>query len=444
MNFNHFNFRIGLYISLIVITSLAFAWSTQQEYMVATSSGLAVLIFIEAIALFSHLKKVKLDINRFIDAVKNQDSTLVFKKSASDPFLKEIHQGFNEIITDFRLVRKEKQLEHHFFQTTIQHIAIGLIAFNKEGVVRLQNKALHKLLDIQKITTINKLKEVQRNLPDLLFSLKHGEETFLKLLINNKVKNLSIKISRVKLENVPVKIVSFQDISREIDRNEVEAWQKLIKVLRHEMMNSISPIRIMSGNLLHLVDSSKDQLSDELIGDLTNGLQTIRKRSQGLSSFIESYRSISKIPQPTFTEVAIKPLINEVLTLFEKDIRQRKIQTYVSEEPENISIPGDENLIQQVLINLIKNAIEAFWEENVKRIGMYVYKTKNKTFLEIKDTGHGIPREQLDSIFIPFYTTKENGSGIGLSFSRQIMHLHNGSIQIYSGENEGTTVRLEF
>jgi len=473
MGFNNFYLRIIGYAMLITLTSLAFAWSLYQPYMVATSSGLALLLVFETFALIRYNQKIKKDLQRFIDAVKNQDTSLAFPRPGKDPFMKELHQGFNDVITDFRLVRKEKELEHHFFQNILRHIGIGVLAFNSGGSIRLQNKAFQNLFQMDKSKKLAHLKRRHKDLPDLLHALKNGEESFLKILIHNELKNMAIRVSDIKLEKEHVRIASFQDISREMNRQEVDAWQRLIKVLRHEIMNSISPIRIMSGNLLNRVSGENEKLlardaqSRDLVGDLKEGLQTIRKRSAGLSDFVETYRHLTSIPEPRFTEIRVEELFAEVARLFEKELQDKRIHLSRSVEPGIITLLGDEKMLEQVLINLVKNAMEAIEieakakakakeeEEKKKkameeeeeerfrgRIEMKAYLKDNHTILSISDNGQGIPEDQLESIFVPFYTTRESGSGIGLSLSRQLIHVHNGTIQVRSREEEGTEVKV--
>jgi nitrogen fixation/metabolism regulation signal transduction histidine kinase len=445
MVFNNFHFRTVFFILLITLTSLAFVWSLYQQYMLATSIGLGLILILETIGFIRFTNKIKKDLQRFIDAVKHQDTSMTFPKKTKDPFMKELHQGFNEIITGFRLVRKDKEMEHHFFQNTIHHVGIGLMAFEQGGKIRLVNKAMKNLFSIPELKHIQKLGERHKDLPGILFSMKNGEESLLKLLVDNKLKNISIKVSDIKLENKPLRIASFQDISREINRSEVEAWQKLIKVLRHEIMNSISPIRIMSGNLLHMVSEKKkapfvEEDDQKIMEDLEEGLQTIRKRSTGLGKFVESYRHLTKIPEPRFTEIKIKELFDQVIRLFREQQPVGRMEFNSRVEPDDLKILGDEKMLEQVLINLLKNAVESIPKEKEGLVELIAYKCENQTHIHIRDNGIGIPQSQLDSIFIPFYTTKEGGSGIGLSLSRQIIQLHNGSIQIYSKEKEGTEV----
>ncbi len=360
--------------------------------------------------------------------------------------MRELHEGFNEIITGLRLVRKEKELEHHFFQNTIQHVPIGLLAFDSKGEVKLQNHALNDMFDTEPIRNIQKLVDKHRDLPDRLHSMKNGEEHMLKLLLGGSLKNISVKVSEIKLERENLKIVSFQDISREIDRSEIEAWQKLIRVLRHEIMNSISPIRIMSGNLLHMVSENKKealvevQNDQKLMEDLKEGLQIIRKRSTRLSKFVESDRHLPKIPEPRFTEIQVKALFDQVIRLFQEQQTEGRIRFNRRVEPGDLKITGDEKLLEQVLINLVKNAVESIPEEKNGLVELNAWSDKDQVRIQIRDNGSGIPKAKLESIFIPFYTTKEGGSGIGLSLSRQIIQLHNGDIKIQPGEEGGTEV----
>ena len=450
MIFNNFLFRIILNVILITITAFAFAWSIQQEFMVATSTGLLVALVIETVSLIHFLIGIKKDFQRFVEAIKNEDSTLLFGYKSRDNFLKEVHRGFNEIMTDFKLVRREKELERQFFQNTVEHVKTGLLAINEQGQIKMANQALNELFGLIQLTNIQTLSEVHKDLPDLLLTMRNGAENSLKLHSNKELKTISIKASVYKMESQTIHIFSFQDISKQINRNEIEAWQKLIQVLRHEIMNSISPIRIMSGNLLNIVKSMEKSFADEKqkendeIKKLSEGLHTIRKRSVGLSEFVEKYRNLAKIPEPVFTKIQVSKLFRHIKELNEDNLKDKNIEIETAVNPQDIILTGDEKMLEQVLLNIIKNAIEAIDNQTTSKILIQAKEVNQEVVISVKDNGPGIPMEKLDKIFIPFYTTKEEGSGIGLSFSRQIMHLHGGSIQIHSEENTGTEVVLSF
>lgn len=448
MIFNHFFFRISLLITLIVLTSLALAWTVQQPYMVATSSGLGVLILIEALTLFHFLSGIKRDVQRFTDAIRNEDTSLLFNKRSRDHFLQEIHRDFNEIIQDFRLVRKEKELEHQLFRNTVEHINIGLMVTDKKGKVRIINQAFRKLFHVTRIPDLQHLSKIHKDLPDLIHSLENGSETSLRTTLHHEIRTISIRVSTFKLENQFIKLVSFQDISKEINRSEIKAWQKLIRVMRHEIMNSISPIRIMSGNLLNLLQDEdekpkrREELEKKTLVSLSEGLHTIRKRSMGLSDFVDKYRDLTKLPDPTFVEVDLHQLIDQTVKLFETELKQKEIRLNYSIQPHHLKLTGDEKMLEQVLINIIKNAIEAIEKQKKGKITLSAAMEGNQIRISIRDNGMGIPGEDLDNIFTPFYSTKEKGSGIGLSFSRQIMQIHDGTIQVQSEEGIGTEVLL--
>jgi len=450
MILNNFIFRIILYVALIVLTSLAFAWTLQQEFMAATSTALIVALIFETISLIHFLMEIKKELQRFVDAVKNEDPTLLFGHKTRDSFLKEIHEGFNEIMTDFKLVRREKELERQFFQNTVEHVNIGLLAINEKEEIKLVNKAFKSMFQLEALNNLQKLASIHKDLPDLLLTMKNRDENAIKLLLNNELITVSIKTTSIKMGNQAVRIYSFQDISRQMNRSEVEAWQKLIQVLRHEIMNSISPIRIMSGNLINLAEKMKQSASrnnqspKEQLTKLSEGLSTIRKRSTGLSDFIEKYRSLTKIPEPSFSHINVSNLFRHVTHLMKEQLNKKNIELEVKTNPKQLTITGDEKMLEQVLLNLIKNATEAVRANDHGKIILEAKETNEEAILSIHDNGPGIPADQLDKIFIPFYTTKEDGSGIGLSFSRQIIHLHGGTIQIKSEENKGTEVVLRF
>jgi|GEM_PF-787340 len=560
MGFHNFYLRIIGYALLIALTSLAFTWSLYQPYMVATSSGLAVMLVLETFALIRYNQKIKKDLQRFIDAVKNQDTSMAFPHPEKDPFMKTLHQGFNEIITDFSLVRKEKELEHHFFQNILQHIGIGVMAFQGQGKIKLLNHAFKNLFQVETLHHLSHLKKCHKDLPDLLQSISNGEESSLRVLVKDELKNIAIRVSDIRLEAEEVRIASFQDITREMNRQEVDAWQRLIRVLRHEIMNSISPIRIMSGNLLRRVSGEDEALlageanSKDLLDDLKQGLQTIRKRSAGLSDFVETYRHLTRIPEPRFTEIRVKNLFEQVARLLEKELNAKHIRVNLSVRPDSLIIPADEKMLEQVLINLVKNAGEAIDARTARsagtanedittnedsianegmtankarkadedmtanedetasegritnedsianedrianadakampndaampnntmrsenkaedmakaetineadqtkdggnkqnqqrfhgRIEMKAYQQGKHTVMSISDNGQGIAPDQLESIFVPFYTTRESGSGIGLSLSRQLIHLHNGTLHVHSNLGKGTEMKI--
>ena len=439
-------------VVLLVVSSLAgavFLWTLNVPYLRATSAGLLIVWALLIIFTIYFAHRSRRDLERFFLAMKNQDISLAFQQRKSDPFFRNIHDRFNELILDFKLVRKEREQEHQFFMHTIEHTGVGVLAFDQDGHIHIINRALLELLNLQPVKELPQLGVIQMDFPDRLANLTPGDKTLMKLTISGRILHLSILPSAFKMNDKRITLASFQDISREIDKTEVETWQKLIRVLTHEIMNSISPLRLLASGLLKIF-REKDEPTDHILlqgdslRDTIAGLESIQKRSSGLTDFVESYRSLTRLPQPDKNIISISHLFKEIHPLYEEELKSRSIRMDINIVPPHLTILANEQLIIQVLINLVKNAVQALANKADATIHLKGYEERSFVVIEVTDNGEGIPARDLDSIFIPFYTTRESGTGIGLSLSKQIMYVHNGSIQVHSREGHGTTVKLSF
>lgn len=449
MVFNRFNISILIQILLIAVTSLAFIWTIQREYMLITSSTLGLIWIGQILYLFYYINRIHRDLQRFIEAFKNQDTSLFFNISRNNKYYKGLYNNFNEIIKNFRLVRIEKEIEHHFFKETVEHVGTGLLAYDDRGDIRLVNKAALNLLNLERLNNIINLDVSYPDLSDTLKTIRTNDQHFLKLSVGNELKHISVKVSEIKLGDDRIKLLAFQDISREIDKSEVEAWQKLIRVLTHEIMNTVSPINLLSGSLINIFEENGKKkplavIDDQSIENVLLGLHTILKRSSGLARFIETYRNLTRIPEPSFATFKVNHILNPIRTLFSEDLRKADIELRISITPPDLTLTADEKLVEQVLINLIKNSMEALEDVEKASISLNAFKDESSVCITVTDNGKGIPPEILENIFVPFFTTKKNGSGIGLSISRQIMQMHNGAIKLQSELGKGTVFSLEF
>jgi len=449
MVFNRFNISILIQILFIAITSLAFIWTIHREYMLITSSTLGLVWIGQILYLFYYINRIHRDLQRFIEAFKNQDTSLFFNISRNNKYYKGLYNNFNEIIKNFRLVRIEKEIEHHFFKATVEHVGSGLLAYDDQGDIRLINKAALNLLNLERFNNIINLDVSYPVLSDTLKTIRADDQHFLKLPVRNELKHISVKVSEIILGDERIKLLSLQDISREIDKSEVEAWQRLIRVLTHEIMNTVSPINLLSGSLINIFEENGKKkplavIDDRSIENALLGLHTILKRSSGLAKFIETYLDLTKIPEPNIAIFKVSHILNPIRTLLLEDLRKADIGLRISITPPDLTLVADERLVEQVLINLIKNSMDAL--ENVEKasISLNAFKNEGSVCITVADNGKGIPSEILENIFVPFFTTKKNGSGIGLSISRQIMQMHNGTIKLKSESGKGTVFSLEF
>ena len=449
MIFKKYRFLIIVQVILIALTTLAFFWTIQQEYMLITSSSLVILWILQIIYLIWYLQKINRDLIKFISAIQYDDVSINFNNKTSDPYFKELYIELNRIVQNFSKLRSEKESEQQYFHNTVKHINTGIIAFNKDGEIEICNNAANELLNIKSLQNIEDADKVHPGLFMIFQNLKPGTTKLIKLIIENEIIQLSIKAAEFRIKNKKIKLLSLQNIKTEIDQSEVIAWQKLIRVLTHEIMNSVSPIKLLSGSLIELFEHNNkpktlEEINNSTIENSLLGLKTIRKRSDGLSNFVETYKSLTQVPKAKFTQFEICSLFKHIETLLRDELKQKKIQFQASCIPSDLSINADEKLIEQVIINLIKNASEALKITQNPSIELTAEQINDAIQIKVIDNGGGISSELIDNIFIPFFTTKENGSGIGLSLSRQIMHLHGGNISVQSEPNKQTIFKLTF
>jgi nitrogen fixation/metabolism regulation signal transduction histidine kinase len=326
------------------------------------------------------------------------------------------------------------------------HIGVGVISFDESGKVEFLNNAAKKLLKARFLDNINSLKKSNIELYNHLVSLKPNEKRIIKVADENDIYQVIFYTTIIRIKNKNFKIVSLQNIQSELEQQEIDAWQKLIRVLTHEIMNSVTPISSLAGtvnNILHDYTPGK-RIDEDSINDVTKAITTIQKRSEGLLSFVNDYRSLTKVPKPKFEMVKINSLFSRVTELLESDLKEKKVELSYKVLPENLDILCDPALIEQVIINLILNSSQALQNTNQPEMSLVAaLNARGKAIIRVSDNGSGMSEEVLDKIFIPFFSTKSEGSGIGLSLSKQIIISHGGSIRVQSSPNIRTVFTIE-
>jgi two-component system nitrogen regulation sensor histidine kinase NtrY len=357
------------------------------------------------------------------------------------------HLKYQEIVSALEKSRVEKENQHHYLRNIVDHIGIGLISFSNDGNVELYNEAARRLFLIEHLHNIDQLDRIHADLPAIMRRMRSGQQRLFKALVYGEMAVMSMKCSVFKIRDHEVKLVSFQDIVHEMEGEEIESWQKLIKVLTHEIVNSVTPVNTITSSIIRMLEKEiqlENGGSDTLLQSL-EGLKAVAKRNSGLIDFINTYRNLTRIPKPVFSEVKIQSVIEEVIQLMQVEMEQKSIDFKLLNDAGDIVFQIDEKLITQVIINLLKNAIHAVHDVKKKEITLKVFVDEfHGRFISISDNGCGIPDDELDKIFIPFFTTNFDGSGIGLSLSRQIMRLHKGSISVRSEEGKGSMFTLRF
>lgn len=362
-----------------------------------------------------------------IDALENNDNTIHFPDE--EPILKsrDINQALNRVARILYNVKAETAQQEKYYELILNCVNTGILVLNDSGAVyQKNNEALH-LLGLEVFTHIRQLNKVDATLMKKVESCRAGDK--LQTTFNNEREtiNLSIRVSDITIRNEHLRILALNDINSELDEKEIESWSRLTRVLTHEIMNSVTPITSLSETLLSIANT-KDK-------ELRHGLQTISATGKGLLAFVNSYRQFTRIPTPEPTLFYVKGFIERMVELARHQNPCNNITFHTSIVPQDLIIHADENLISQVVINLLNNAIQAIGSVPDGKISITAYcNREEEIMIEIQNNGPGIPPEVAEQIFIPFFTTKENGNGIGLSISRQIMRLSGGNIILLPGK----------
>lgn len=451
MAFSRFRIQIVLRIILLSVVLCLEAYVILQTEWLVSAILLGLVAMLIGVEMTRYVEKTNRDLTSFLQSIRHHDFTASFSTSRRGPTYDDLQDAFNDIIREFRQLQAEKESHYQYLQTVIENIGVALICFNDQEEVILMNQAAKDLLAKPYIKKVNSLERVDEGLPDVFRRLESGEKELVKVVVKDELLQIAVAATEFKLMGNYYKLLSLQDIRSELDGREVDAWQKLIRVLTHEIMNSITPLSTLSGVLKEYVQDESGRplaptdIDQEAIEDISMGLDTIESRTRGLLKFVKAYRSLLKIPKPNFQDVVVQDILSRIAMLLKSQLAERNIQLKVRFPEEPLMIQADPELIEQILINLVKNAMEALANTSDAVIEMEAGRPRaNRTLIRVRDNGSGIEEEYTDKIFVPFFTTKKEGTGIGLSLSRQIMRLHKGNITMQTALGEGTVFSLEF
>jgi two-component system, NtrC family, nitrogen regulation sensor histidine kinase NtrY len=407
-----------------------------------------VIIILQLVDIFRFVSQTNRKLTRFLESVKYSDFISGF---TSDNKLgrsfKDLNMAFNEVLEAFRKARSEKEEHWQYLNSVVQQVRTGILSYDTEGNIQLMNANAKKFIGINTIRNIRELIQFNPRLYHALNSVGPGKSELYK---GSNELYLTIQSTDLRIRGADVKLLTLQNIQPELQKQELEAWQNLTRVLRHEIMNSITPISSLTSTLREILDhdmerkNSHFELKEEGAEDLREGLSTIENRSKGLIRFIDAYREYTSLPKPKMSLVRLKDVVEKVAQLMKTELKKTQINFRYECSSEYLTIQADVEMIEQVLINLLKNAIEALAETPDPKLELIGRYDESAVRIEVIDNGPGIIKEALEHIFVPFYTTKRTGSGIGLSLSRQIMQMHNGSITVESEPDVRTRFVLRF
>jgi len=454
MGFNHFVVSLSIRLAFIMASlSVAVYLMVAPGYPVAT---LVMMTIISALIfnLFRFITRTNQELARFLGATRYADFSQRFVFDDVGAGFNELGDTFTQILDRFRQDRREQESELRHLKALLEHVPVPLISLHGDETITLWNNASRRLFGTAKIAVRDDLKLFGHALHDQVSDVQPGEKRLVEVTFDGEKQRLNVTASEIIISSKHEKLIALQNIQSELDGMQMHAWQDLLRVLTHEIVNSITPVSSLAYTAADLVEDAKNKVSDhpEIQADLKDvkeAVMIVARRSDGLLSFIRSYRRFSDFTAPEVERFPIEDLFSDITKLINADwqgnIKGGEIHLTVRVNPSTLALDADRQMIEQLLINLLQNSEQALRESDTKKVELYAHINKQgRISIEVSDTGPGIPDEHVDKIFVPFFTTRKHGSGVGLALSRQIMNAHGGTINYTSQSKEGAKFLLVF
>jgi len=443
-------FRIFLLMINMILISIVIREPIENQ-MLFTLISLLIILLLQVIMLYEFLNRTNQNLLRFFMIIFDSDYSIHFQeKVKSSPFI-ELNRAFNRVIDTYKDLSREKELHYLYLDEVVKHIKVGIISVNESGKIGIMNNPASDLLQVIKCASWSDLKEARPSFTSKIEKITRSGSSIIKLDLPYGRRNLSVHISRLKLQDESWRLITLQDVQEEIEQGEIDATHKLIRILNHEIMNSITPINSLTETVSMIlekengIDKELSELTELNLSDIRESVASIRERTEGLDHFLNGYQKLSQLPKLVKPKrIRLTDLFDGIGRLMQGELQKKQVILERDIPDEEIQVTADPHLLEQVIINLISNSIDALYGVHKPVIRLSAKVDGNNTVIEITDNGKGILPEQLEQIFVPFYSTKQEGNGIGLSFSRQIMKLHGGSISVKSEPGVETVFTLRF
>lgn len=446
MEFKIYRLKIVVYLIFIILLSIGGFYILLEKYYWMVSFWLFFIDFFLIVLFFKYTQKEHQKLSYFISSISQEDFSLPDSKKISD---QEINKAFKKLSSVVKSLREEAEINYQYLQMIINQVDVAIICANDYGEIVLSNNSANQLFGRIQKRGLSSLSKIDPGLPHFLNDLKINEKKLLRLNQLGVITSFSVHVAEFRILKDKYRLFTLNNVQSELEYNEIEAWQRLTRVITHEIMNSAIPISNLSSLVYSQLYTSEGNyignITEEQKADIKESLQTISNRSKALADFIKATKNFTKMPKPEPEVVQVSAMIKRVTSLLKQKIKDSNINLRITSLPDNISILADKSLIEQALINVLLNAIEALENSSEPVITINASKNdKNQILITLADNGPGIRKEILENIFVPFYTTKKNGSGVGLSLSKHIMLLHKGNLLVSSVSGEGSVFTLVF
>lgn len=446
MIFKRYSGQLFLRVLLLAVSLFVFANLFPQEGFLMTQSVLGLLILYQFWGVQQQVQKTNQQIARFLQALRYRDYSARFDFTGYGDGFDELGREISHIVQQEQRRREAQEGTKQWLKSVIEHVPVPLLSIHADGRITLWNNAVRRLFNSSTITRVDELKSYGHEFYSAMQGAEGSERRLVRFVADGMEHQLSISVRQVVHSGQQDRVISLQDIASELDKAQLDAWQDLVKVLTHEIINSITPITSLASTADAILATSATRLSEEDLGDAREAVSTVAKRCENLLGFVNSYRSITHLPVPDKKPVKILPLLNRIHNLFQQQWRTAGIVFQLSAEHEALEVRADPQMLEQLFINLFRNAEQAKSAQQVElalEVRVFLNK-RNKLVAVVKDDGIGIAPEIREKIFVPFFTTKKEGTGVGLALARQIMLVHGGSIRLDDIDTPGTQFTLVF
>jgi nitrogen fixation/metabolism regulation signal transduction histidine kinase len=450
MGFKQFSALLALRLAMIMISLVALGY-----FILSPGYHAATLLFFGLVVLlgydvFRFVSRTNQEVSRFLDAARYADFGQRFSFGTMGAGFEDLGATFTEILERFRQQRTDQEGELRHLRALLEHVPVPLISVHADGHLTLWNNTSRRLFGGGQITHLGDVAIFGQRFADILANVQPGERHLARFSVDGMERQLTVAASQLVIEGEAERLISLQDIQSELDGTQLEAWQDLVRVLTHEIMNSITPVASLAKTTVDLVEDAAAKVTDhpdvvQDLGDVRNAVETVARRSDSLMNFVSSYRRLTRLPAPERTTVLIEEVFASVANLTTAEWAGQGLALTLSVEPEQLDLSVDRGMLEQILINLLQNAEQALNECDQGQVSLSARLNKRgHVSIEVADNGPGIPQDLRHKVFVPFFTTRREGSGVGLALSRQVMTAHGGSITVSESEYGGARFTLTF